>query len=182
MTNTPGTSALRRHWRAAALYAGLLLACAGVSVMAWSDVFDAAESLSRATDARDRLRLGAGNALSRFSVPPPPGSPFIDGATAALAGAALQGRVLRAVEEAGGIVLSSQTTLPSAQAGDGRVALVVSGEFGQDSLQKALYDLESGSPVLVVERLTVRAQTADGAASPRLRVELDVSGRRESAP
>src|ERR1019366_6607560 len=76
----------------------------------------------------------------------PAGSPFLEGQTLNVAGATLLQRVATAVRHVGGNVLSSQVDLENARAKDGWIALVVSCEVEQTSLQQLLYEVEAGMP------------------------------------
>jgi general secretion pathway protein M len=106
----------------------------------------------------------------------PTGSPFLEGASLNVAGAALLQRVASAVRRVGGNVLSSQVDLQGAGAKDGWVALVVSCEIEQPALQKLIYDIEAGMPFLFVDQLVVRAPTP-GVAAGRMRILMSVSGQ-----
>lgn len=107
---------------------------------------------------------------------PPTGSPFLEGQTVNVAGAALLQRVATAVNQIGGSVLSSQVDLQKADAKDGWIGLVVSCEIEQAGLQKLLYDIEAGMPFLFIDQLVVDAPTV-GVDNSRMRVLLAVSGR-----
>lgn len=91
--------------------------------------------------------------------------------SAALAGAELQGRVKRAVEEAGGEVLSTQG-LP-AQKDEREIAVRVRARGDVRALQDMLYAIEGMLPVLFVRTLTVDATGEAGAG--KLLIALDVS-------
>jgi general secretion pathway protein M len=106
----------------------------------------------------------------------PSGSPFLQGRTMNVAGAALLQRVAGAITRAGGNVLSSQVDLQKADAKDGWVGLVVSCEVEQSSLQTLLYDIEAGMPFLFIDQLVVDAPEI-GADGGRLKVLLSVSGQ-----
>ena len=108
----------------------------------------------------------------------PQGSPFLEGQTVTLAGAALLQRVAGAVTQAGGNVLSSQVDVQDAASNAGFVSLVASCEVTQADLQKLLYDLEAGMPYLFVDQLVVQApDTVTRGDGGRLRVVLGVSGQ-----
>jgi general secretion pathway protein M len=108
----------------------------------------------------------------------PQGSPFLEGPTVTLAGAALLQRVGGAVTAAGGNVLSSQVDVQDAASKAGVVSLVASIEVAQPDLQKLLYDLEAGMPYLFVDQLAVQApDTVTRGEGGRLRVVLGVSGQ-----
>jgi general secretion pathway protein M len=106
------------------------------------------------------------------------GSPFLEGATVTVAGAALIQRVAGSVTKFGGSVLSSQLELKGPHAKAGFLSILVSCEIDQSGLQKLLYDLEAGMPFLFVDQLTVQAPTsASSSASGKLRTLLAVSGQ-----
>jgi general secretion pathway protein M len=108
----------------------------------------------------------------------PAGSPFLEGPTVTVAGAALQQRVTGAVTKVGGNVLSSQVDLEGSKAKQGYVSLVASCEVDQPALQQLLYDLEAGMPFLFVDQLVVQApQTGTAEENGRMRVLLGVSGQ-----
>lgn len=106
------------------------------------------------------------------------GSPFLEGRTVTVAGAALQQRVDAAVKKAGGAVLSSQIELLGPQSKDGFVSLAANFEIDQPALQQLLYDLEAGMPFLFIDMLSVQAPQAVGDADgARMRVVIGVSGQ-----
>jgi general secretion pathway protein M len=106
-----------------------------------------------------------------------PGSPFLEGQTVTVAGAALQQRMGSAVKAVGGNVLSSQIDLQGTEAKKGFVSLTASCEVDQPALQQLLYDIEAGMPFLFVDQLTVQAPQATGADVARMRVLIAVSGQ-----
>ena len=137
--------------------------------LAAADLLDRIESHKRPNES-----TGAGSG--------PSGSPFLEGPTLTVAGAALQQRVAAAVKDAGGSVLSSQIELQAPDAKPGFISLSASCEVEQAMLQKLLYDLESGMPILFVDQLQVQAPSvSEGAGSDqqggRLKVQIDVSGQ-----
>ncbi len=97
-----------------------------------------------------------------------------------VAGAALLQRVAAAVGNVGGTIQSSQVDVLGTQGKDGFVGLVVSCEMEQPALQKLLFDLEVGMPLLFVDQLDVQAPQTTAAienGTGRLRVVLGVSGQ-----
>jgi general secretion pathway protein M len=110
------------------------------------------------------------------------GSPFLEGATITVAGAALLQRVTAAVTKLGGNVLSSQVDLQGMQAKSGFLSIVASRDIDQLGLQQLLYDLEAGQPFLFVEQLFVQAPASLGSSGAgKLRVLLSVSGQWQGA-
>jgi general secretion pathway protein M len=106
----------------------------------------------------------------------PAGSPFLQGHSLNVAGAALLQRVGAAVRRAGGNVLSSQVDLNNARAKAGWVGLVVSCDIDQASVQSLLYDIEAGMPFLFIDQLVVQAPTT-GVNGGRMKILLAVSGQ-----
>jgi general secretion pathway protein M len=106
----------------------------------------------------------------------PTGSPFVQGQTVNVAGAALLQRVAASVTRIGGKIVSSQVDLQKADAKDGWIGLIVSCEIDQPALQKLLYDIEAGMPFLFIEQLVVDAPESTPAGG-RLKIVLSVSGQ-----
>jgi general secretion pathway protein M len=90
----------------------------------------------------------------------PSGSPFLEGATMTVAGAALLQRVTAAVAKVGGTVLSSQLDVQGPHAKAGFVSMVANYELDQSALQVLLYDLEAGMPFLFIDQLDIQLATA----------------------
>jgi general secretion pathway protein M len=106
----------------------------------------------------------------------PVGSPFLEGQTVNVAGAALLQRVAGAVTRISGSLLSSQVELQKADSKDGWIGLVVSCEIEQATLQQLLYDLEAGMPFLFIDQLVVQAPVT-GVEKSRMRILLAVSAQ-----
>ncbi|MDE2332247.1 MAG: type II secretion system protein M [Bradyrhizobium sp.] len=112
----------------------------------------------------------------------PAGSPFLEGATVTIAGAALLTRVTAAVTRLGGSVLSSQVDLQGNQSKVGFVTIIASCDIDQPGLQKLLYDIEAGMPFLFVDQLVVQAPASfDASGGGKLRILLSVSGQWQGA-
>jgi len=110
-------------------------------------------------------------------------SVFLPGETPAIAGAALQRLVAATVESAAGRVTESEIAPTESEEDPGRVDLRVSFDTEIVGLQKILFDLESGSPILLIRDLSVQTggETAEMAdASPPLRVVAVVGGYWEA--
>jgi general secretion pathway protein M len=108
----------------------------------------------------------------------PAGSPFLEGPTVTVAGAALLQRVATAVNRVGGNILSSHVELEGAQSRAGFVVVTASCEVEQPALQRLLYDLEAGMPYLFVDQLVAQAPVASvGSQQGRMRVLLTVYGQ-----
>lgn len=155
---------------------GLLLA---VAVFATSTFGDRRASIAAAEDMLARLEGRSASARAEDGSPlgaSPAGSPFLEGQSVNVAGAALLQRVATAVNRIGGTVLSSQVDLQKAAAKAGWIELVVSCEIEPSTLQRLLYDIEAGMPFLFIDQLVVDAPTV-GVESSRMRVLLAVQGQ-----
>jgi general secretion pathway protein M len=112
----------------------------------------------------------------------PAGSPFLEGATVTVAGAALLQHVTATVTKLGGNVLSSQIDLQGTQAKSGFLTIIANCDIDQVGLQRLLYDLEAGQPFLFIDRLSVQAPASfESSGEGRLRVLLSVSGQWQGA-
>jgi general secretion pathway protein M len=168
---------------AAVLYGTLVAACLFLTWAAAAELYDRYNGLQAATALLDQIegrRPAPGGSASAEAVPA--GSPFLEGRTVTVAGAALQQRVASAVTKLGGNVLSTQVELQGSQAKEGFVSLVASCEMDQPALQQLLYDLEVGMPFLFVDQLQVETpQLGTTQEGERMRVLLAVSGQWQGA-
>lgn len=145
----------------------------------YEDYASAAEMLAR---LEGRNPAGAASGAGAHL----PGSPFVEGPTLTIAGAALQRRVADAIEKAGGNLLSSQVDFQGPHERPGYVGLSVSCEIEQNGLQQLLYDLETGMPFLFIEQLAVQVPQSAGligaeTGPARMRLQIDVSGQWQGA-
>ena len=168
---------------AAALYVVAVVGLVAVSALSILDVLQRRQDVGATADtlalleARNPLRQRAAPA-GAGDVAVVTGSPFLEGPTVTVAGASLMERVVGAIARFGGTILSSQVDLQGTEAKDGFIAVSVSCEIEQETLQKLLYDLEAGMPFLFVDQMV--AQTPEGAASAvgsRLHLLISVSGQ-----
>jgi general secretion pathway protein M len=170
---------------AVAGYVAIVATLALVTVGALADLYDRSVALAATTDMLDQLegrKASPGGAAT--SAAAPAGSPFLEGQTVTVAGAALQQRVTGAVGKLGGNVLSTQVDLQGTLAKQGFVSLIASCEVDQPALQQLLYDLEVGMPFLFVDQLVIQAPetgTGQEGATGRMRVLLGVSGQWQGA-
>jgi general secretion pathway protein M len=137
-------------------------------------VASAAEILER-IEVRDPARAPA----ARTDVSVPVGSPFLEGSSASVAGAALLQRVAAATRRMNGNIRSSQVDLLGPQSKAGFIRATSSFEIDPERLQPLLYDLEAGMPFLFVDELVVQAPSTSTQGG-KLRVLLGVSGQRQS--
>ena len=163
-------------------YAALIMGLAVITWLALASLAGDYADYAAAADLLDRLEgrkpsTGPSGLASGMS-----GSPFLEGPTVTVAGAALQQRVVAAVRDAGGNVLSSQVDLQGPQAKQGYISLSANCEVRQGGLQQLLYDLESGMPFLFIDQLVIQMPQSGGGAgveteATRMRVQIDVSGQ-----
>lgn len=166
-----------RPLAAAASYFALVLFSVGAIWVALAEVGARYTGLQAAETMLARLEgravLGSKSGQTAFAGAPP-GSPFLEGQTLTVAGAALLQRVAGVVNRVGGNVLSSQVDLKKADATDGWIGLTVSCDLEQSTLQTVLYDLEAGMPFLFVDQLVVTARMS-GVEENRVHIVLAVS-------
>jgi general secretion pathway protein M len=163
---------------AAFAYVALVAALIAVTWIAVADIFARRSAVEAAADMLARLEGRPLYPYADANIPAgaaPAGSPFLEGQTVTVAGAALLQRVAGAVTRVGGNVLSSQVELQGTQAKDGYVSLIASCEIEQAALQQLLYDVEAGMPFLFIDQLVAQAPAAAGEGG-RMRVLLSVSG------
>jgi general secretion pathway protein M len=153
-------------------------------VMAWSGVADILERRQTIAAASDLLAQLEGRKPSPLSkggataTQVPTGSPFLEGQTLTVAGAALLQRVADAVAKVGGNVLSSQVDVQGVQSKDGFVSVLASCELDHTALQRLLYDLEAGMPFLFLEQVVAQSpQSGNPQDGGRMRLLLAVTGR-----
>ncbi len=169
---------------AAAIYAALVAALLFMVVTSATDVISqrgevaASSAMLEQLEGRKPGGTGAGSADAAI----PSGSPYLEGATVTVAGAALLQRVAGAVTKFGGNVLSTQLDLQGSPSKAGFLSMIASCEIDQPQLQPLLYDLEAGMPFLFVDQLVVQTPTVTSdSGSGRLRILLEVSGQWRGA-
>ena len=161
---------------AGAVYAGLVAMLLVIVASSLIDLFNQRASVAASAAMLEQLEgrkpLAAGKRSGGAGTPS--GSPFLEGATVTVAGAALLQRVAAAVTKAGGNVLSSQLDVQGPNAKAGFVSMVANCELEQAAMQSMLYDLEAGMPFLFVDQLDIQVPTA---GESKLRFLLGVSGQ-----
>ena len=162
-------------------YVVVSIAFITVSAMQIADIAERWTAVAAATDILSRLE---GRSPSRPRSADPTdisvvsGSPFVEGATVTVAGAALLQRLAGAVTRVRASILSTQVDLQGPLSKQGFVAATVSCELEQPALQQLLYDLEAGMPFLSVDQLT---GASNGTGPGKLRVLISVSGQWQGA-
>jgi general secretion pathway protein M len=170
---------------AAICYVAVVLAFVLLAAFAVLDLLERRDAVAASADILSRLEgrgpprppvAGVGEATVMT------GSPVLEGPTVTVAAAVLMQRVAGAITRVGGNILSSQVDLQGNQAKDGFVSVSVNCEVEQPSLQKLLYDIEAGMPLLFVDQLV--AETPEGVAGTvggKIRVLISVSGQWQGA-
>lgn len=165
--------------------AGYALAVLGLVFTIWASLTQLREDFAARDAAQALLDQIEGRArpgaAARTPGAPTPGSPYLEGQTVTVAGAALQQRIGNAVKAAGGNVLSLQVDLQGTKTKKGFVSLTASCEVEQSALQQLLYDLEAGMPFLFIDQLTVQSPQSGEAGGGRMRVLISVSGLWQGA-
>jgi len=169
----------RFSWGAALVYLALVVAFVAAT---WSAIADLLDRRAEVAAARDILEQVQGRKPSARglagSAGMPTGSPFLEGPTVTVAGAALLQRVAGAVAKVGGNILSSQVELQGTRSKAGFIGVLASCEVEQSALQQLLYDIEAGMPFLFVDQLVVQAPVASATSKEgRMRILLAVSGQ-----
>ena len=179
MTSHPIDRHLARHPSAAALaFVVLVVGLIVAALAAFADIGERRRAVEASAEMLARLEGRTPSSRAGLATPVgsvPVGSPFLEGQTVTVAGAALLQRVAGAVTRVGGSVLSSQVELQGTQSKDGYVSLIASCELEQPALQQLLYDIEAGMPFLFIDQLVAQAPVA-GTESGRMRVVIGVSG------
>jgi len=158
-----------------ALWAVWSLAAASVVAQSNREQSDALLSLQARLSV---LAAGANGAKANMA------SVYLPGKSPAIAGAALQRIVATTVTGAGGHVVQAEISRSETaeQQEPGAVSLRAEFETDIDGLQKIIFDLETGAPILMLRTLTIEAKdnTATDAANPELSVILLIRGYWEA--
>lgn len=169
---------------AAAAYAAVVLALLLSATFSIADLLGQRAEVASSASMLEQLdgRRSAAAPGQSADAAAPVGSPYLEGATVTVAGAALIQRVAGAVTKFGGNVLSTQVELKGTQSKAGFLSILASCEIEQAGLQQLLYDIEAGMPFLFIDQLVVQAPAkGTGAGGGKLRVLLAVSGQWQGA-
>lgn len=173
-----------RQALAVVVYVGVVIVLFVISLFLIADLRDKAAELAAVQMRLAQLseRSQQGSSASIGSNPGVNGSPFLDGQTITVAGAALQQRVQEAVAKAGGALMSSQVELDGPGAKNGFVGLTASMEVSQAAVQTILYDIEAGMPYLFVDKVSIQSPEIFGdLESGRTRMTIGVVGQWRSS-
>jgi general secretion pathway protein M len=174
----------RRQALAVVAYVGVVIGLLAISLLLIADLRGKAGEVAAAQMRLDQLSERSRSSLSASiaSNAGVSGSPFLDGQTITIAGAALQQRVEAAVAKAGGALMSSQVQLDGPDAKNGFVGLTASMEVSQPTVQTILYDIEAGMPYLFVDMLSIQSPEVFGEPeSGRMRMTMGVAGQWRSS-
>lgn len=166
---------------AAAAYLAVIVVFIFITTGTVLDIVQRRDAAAAAADILGRIevRNPGRTPTARTDVSVPAGSPFLEGASASLASAALLKRVAAATKRVNGTPLSSQVDLQGPQSKAGFITAISSFEIDPAQLQPLLYDLEAGMPFLFVDELVVQAPSASTQGG-KLHVLLGVSGQWQS--
>lgn len=129
------------------------------------------EQLLAQLDARIARVGGDGTALGDT------GAVYLEARSEPLAGAALQQRLVAAVEGAGGRVIETQSIDPLTPDDEDDVRLRITLDADNAGLMRVMHDLETGLPLVTIETVAIRrlpSQGDDPGDNPTLRVDLGV--------
>jgi general secretion pathway protein M len=165
----------------------LLIACGSSVAVSLALRAAAAEELSDRQDVLSGLEARARSKTQphgQTRAGAAPAAAFLDAPTPGLAGADLQAYIARLADQHAALV-SFGTQAATGEDAAGAVRVDASLDISLGALQVLLYQLESGTPYVFVDSMTVRATTgvAAGGANAPLRVTLGLRAlwRRRAA-
>jgi general secretion pathway protein M len=163
---------------AASIYGAVVIVLLAMTWLALAGIYSGESALAETSSLLERLQGRKAAPAADGGIT---GSPFLEGPSVTVAGAALLQRVAGAVTKAGGTVQSSQVDVAGSQGG--MVKLQLSCEIGQADLQHLLYDLEAGMPFLFVDELTAEMpqEVAASGGVGKMHVQFAVSGEWQGA-
>jgi general secretion pathway protein M len=166
----------RQQLVAVAALALLLFACAASVTLTLAIRADAAYELSERQSALERLQARVrpqGEAGPQGKAATAPAQAFLAAATPGLAAAELEAYVARLADRNAALV-SFGTQAAAREEAAGVVRIEASLDISLSALQGLLYQLESGTPYVFVDSMTVRSPVvaAEGRGNEALRVTL----------
>jgi hypothetical protein len=179
-----------QHARNAALvYAAVLLAVIGWITFSAYGNSDLRTEIAAKSDMLDTLQRRAIPDLARGGAVAANPLALISASTETIAASTLQTYVLEQLEQAGGVVQSIQAETSRATAapagGLHKLNAQLSFESGIAPLQKLLFSLETGTPFVFVDSLSVQPSTGvppGGRMGDKLRVNLVLSSYWQNQP
>lgn len=111
------------------------------------------------------------------------GAVFITAEKPSLGAADLQKKVETILQELGGDLLSSEIEESETKGPAAILKLIVDCELPQSLLQSFLYQLESGTPFIFVNQITIQKRMEDSAPQdPKLKISLHLSAMWRGVP
>jgi predicted permease len=160
-----------------ALYATIALFFIAQEIMSWGDADAHQES------TREELRVLTSRAAANGIAAGPGIAARFVAASETQAIASFDALVRTTIAGSGGVVVSSRSEPRTDTSDENAIMISAVFEGGIAVVQSALYKLETGSPIIYVDRAAM--DPADGEASssdPRLHVSLSLSSRWALAP
>jgi hypothetical protein len=144
----------------------------------------AIETMRRQVVAHQRLAAAEPEleeALARLSAVGAERAHYLEGASDAVAGAALESRVVEAIAQAGGRTRSSRTVATETEEGFRRIGIAVDFSIDATGLLDVVRGLEGGVPFVRIDRLDLRSTRSERAADgpteePPLAAAIQVRG------
>jgi general secretion pathway protein M len=155
----------------------LLVVCAALVQYAMQARADAARELAERQETVAQLEARVRAAGPGRSIAVAPAAAFLDASTQGLAGAQLQAHVAQAVGAQQAALVSSGLEPTKREDTPDTIRLQATIEVGLVALQAMLYRLESGTPYVFVEALTIQPAAAAAGRPPEdplLRATLSV--------
>ena len=180
LTSISGDASGRREALAVLAYICVVIALLASLLWFVNDLWGRSSEVAAAQQQLDQIteHLRSRPSASIASDPRANGSPFLEGRTITIAGAALEQRIGDAVAKAGGALTSAQVDLDGPEAKNGFVTLTASVEVAQAALQTIFYDIEAGMPFLFVDKLSIQSPEDFGEPeSGRMRMTVSVVGQ-----
>jgi general secretion pathway protein M len=151
-----------------------LIGLLGLGLFELSEIVEGYQQLSSQRFVLDRLDRRAAHPHEAASGQPP-GSPFLEGATATIAGASLLQLVTSTITRIGGTAISSEVDNRMTQPKDDTIRVVITCNLPDTALQELLYATEAGMPFLFIDTLSARNEAQEGTGG-LMRVSLGVTG------
>jgi general secretion pathway protein M len=160
----------------------LLLACACALELSVQARSDAVEEFTERREALSRLEAKSRTKMPAVAAPP---AAFLDVPTQGLAGAQLQAYLAQVADAQQAGLISSGLEPAKREDAPDTIRLQATLDVSLKALQAMLYQLESGTPYIIVEALTVQPAGANAdqpAEDPLLRATLGLRAfwRRET--
>ena len=160
-----------------AVLALLLLACVGAVELSFRARSDVAQELTERREALSRLEAKSRAKTAGSALVAAPAAAFLDAPTQGLAGAQLQAYLAQVAGAQQAGLVSSGLDAAKREDPPDTIRLQATVDVSLQALQAMLYQLESGTPYVVVEALTMQptgAATGRPAEDPLLRATLSL--------